>query len=319
MRFLFCFILLSLFQNCKNAAEQQMMHQEEEQIISRPTLSFTFDDGITSDILDYKFEVWNDSILSALATHELKATFFVTGSNKLDTKGRYLLQSWNDAGHQIANHTYTHPNFNNEKLTTDDFEQELLRTDSVISTYTNYAPLFRFPYLKEGAAVQQVNGYRAVLSKHNYKNGSVTIDASDWYVNSELIKSIRKNGYENAQVEKYKAYYIEHLLDRAKYYEDLAFQLTNRHIPHTLLLHHNLTSALFLDDLIKTFKSNGWQTIDAPTAFQDSFYNQLPDIVPAGESLVWSLAKASGEYEGVLRYPAEDSRYEIPKMKAFGL
>lgn len=42
-------------------------------------------------------------------------------------------------------------------------------------------------------------------------------------------------------------------------------------------------------------------------------------VNPAGESLIWSLAKESGKYEDELRYPAEDSRYEIPKMKELGI
>ena len=33
---------------------------------SRPTLALTFDDGSTTDILDYPFEDWNAMILDAL-------------------------------------------------------------------------------------------------------------------------------------------------------------------------------------------------------------------------------------------------------------
>jgi len=84
-------------------------------------------------------------------------------------------------------------------------------------------------------------------------------------------------------------------------------------------LHHNLTSALFLGDLIQKFKEEGWSVINADTAFQDEFFKEIPETNPAGESLVWSLAKATGKYESILRYPAEDSRYEIPKMKKLGL
>ena len=40
-----------------------------------------------------------------------------------------------------------------------------------------------------------------------------------------------------------------------------------RPVRHTLLIHHNLTSALFLDDLLDMFNSKGWQLIDAINAF----------------------------------------------------
>ncbi len=283
-----------------------------------PTVSFTFDDGITHDLAGYPFEDWNNMILSSLSQEGVKAAFFVTGSNKKNEKGHYLLQSWSEQGHLIANHTYSHPNFNGD-LDAAKFETELLATDDIIKPYEQYTRLFRFPYLKEGKTVEQIEGYRQVLAKHGYSNGYVTIDASDWYVNSELLKHIKQHGMDSPKVQSYQEYYLMHILDRAKYYEQLSFDLTGRHIPHTLLLHHNLTSALFLDDLMQAFKNEGWKLTDAQTAFEDSIFQSLPETIPAGESLIWSLAKQSGQYEDQLRYPAEDSRYEQPKMEALGL
>ncbi len=95
--------------------------------------------------------------------------------------------------------------------------------------------------------------------------------------------------------------------------------MNGKHIRHTLLLHHNLTSALFLDDLIERFKKEGWAITDAEKAFQDEIFNASPGTIPAGESLIWSLAKESGKYESILRYPAEDSQYEEMKMNTLGL
>ena len=55
------------------------------------------------------------------------------------------------------------------------------------------------------------------------------------------------------------------------------------------------------------FASRGWSVIDADKAFRDPVFQREPDIVPAGESLVWALAKETGRYEALLRYPGEDS------------
>ena len=41
--------------------------------------------------------------------------------------------------------------------------------------------------------------------------------------------------------------------------------------------------------------------------------------MPAGESLIWALAKETGRFESSLRYPGEDGGYEKPKMDALGL
>jgi hypothetical protein len=45
----------------------------------------------------------------------------------------------------------------------------------------------------------------------------------------------------------------------------------------------------------------------------------MPKIVPAGESLIWALAKETGKFDKVLRYPGEDSEYENAKMDKLGL
>jgi hypothetical protein len=122
-----------------------------------------------------------------------------------------------------------------------------------------------------------------------------------------------------APLEAYRQFYLDHLYDRAMYYENLSQELTGRHINHTILLHHNLAAALFLDDLIKMFREKGWEILPATAAFEDPVYKEQPGNVPAGESLIWALAKQSGRYERVLRYPAEDESYEKEKMDKLGL
>jgi hypothetical protein len=85
------------------------------------------------------------------------------------------------------------------------------------------------------------------------------------------------------------------------------------------LLHHRLTTGLFLDDMLSMFRARGWQLIDAKTAFASPVFAMEPDVVPAGQSLVWSLAKADGRFEKLLRYPGEDGDYEASRMDAAGL
>ena len=282
-------------------------------------VSFTFDDGITRDLAGYKFQDWNQRILTTLKEQSIQAAFFVTGANKTDKKGEYLLNSWATEGHLIANHSYTHPNFNNEDMNKRSFEQELLKTDRIIAKYPTYKKLFRFPYLNAGKTSEQATGYQEILKKHGYQCGRVTIDNSEWYINSQLIKCIRKEGLNSPKVKRYKDYYIQHILDKANYYERLSFAVTKRHINHTLLLHHNLTSALFLPDLIKAFRENGWQIVDADFAFQDPFFKRNPNVIPAGESLAYASAKATGKLEHLLLFSAEDGGREAEKMKKLGL
>lgn len=313
------YVLLSFMTACKEVKPRDKEKEVKIETNEKPTVSFTFDDGITSNLAGFKFEEWNEKILSHLENENLKAVFFVTGKNKLDNKGQYLLKSWNDKGHKIANHTYTHPSFYIKENSATLFQKELLQTDSIISKFGNHTKLFRFPYLKEGGNKLKVDSIRSILAENKYSNGYVTIDASDWFVDQRLIARIKQNGFEIAEVDKYRDFYLEHILDRANYYEKLSFEMNGRHINHTLLLHHNLASALFLGDLINKFKEEGWNVINADKAYEDEIFKKIPNSDFAGESLIYSLAKQSGKYEGLLRSPAEDGQYERVKMNKLGL
>src|SRR5689334_24006891 len=96
------FLIQSLF-------EQPALAQANNK--SKPKIAFTFDDGATNDIGKYKLEEWNQLLLDNLKKHHLRVILFSAGYNKENEKGKYLLSSWNDAGHLIGNHTYSHPNF----------------------------------------------------------------------------------------------------------------------------------------------------------------------------------------------------------------
>ena len=282
-----------------------------------PQIAFTFDDGSTQNMPLYPLKKWNEKLLNTLEKHNTKAFFFPAGKFLKGKKGQFILQSWNDAGHFIGNHTFNHPNFNSEKVSLDQFKYELMKNDSFVNRFGNFRPYFRFPYLKEGNTVEKRDGFRAFLKEKNYHLGHVTIDASDWYINQRLVKRLRQEP--RANTDAYRDFYVEHLFERACFYDTLAYHVTQKRIKHNILLHHNFTSALFLDDLIKHFKENGWQIIDADEAYKDPIYQSLPKTLPAGESLIWGMAKETQKLDSLLRYPAEDSRYEKERMDELGL
>jgi len=284
-------------------------------VLGQPKISLFFDDGMTYDRPGYTLKEWNGLLLDKLRHNDVQSILFVAGLNKFEGKGKYIIQSWNDNGHLIANHTMTHPNYNNKDVTTEGYRSELLSNDSLINGYSNYAKFFRFPYLKEGNTPEKVASFRSFMRKKGYRNGYVTIDASDWYIDMRLVERLKENP--DADLTGFKKFYLEHIWERAQFYEKLSYKLNGRHINHTLLLHHNLAAALFIDDLIKMFKDKGWEPISAEEAYSDPVYETAPNY--AGESLIYALAKDSGNYEDILRYPAEDSRYERKRMNELGL
>jgi peptidoglycan-N-acetylglucosamine deacetylase len=283
--------------------------------IDKPHIAFSFDDGNPYDILNYKGEEWNAMILNQLKKYNIKSVWFVGAKNVNNKKGKLLLQKWNADGNIIANHTYNHLNYNDSLMTCAGFIKEIQQCDSLISGYKNYRKIFRFPYLKAGNTISKRDSLRSFFKQNGYNQGWVTIDASDWYVNLRLIKRLKENP--RADINGFKEFYINHIFDRAEYYNKLSTGIIHRQIKHTVLLHFNLTSALFLSDLIEKFKKEGWVIDNYCDVIKDPVYSELPIAMPSEQSLIWLMAKQTGGYD--LRYPGEDGDYEKDKMDKLGL
>jgi peptidoglycan-N-acetylglucosamine deacetylase len=283
-----------------------------------PRVAITMDDFSLGDAPKLSVEERNRRVLEALARHsDLKAALFVAGRHSDNEQGKRLLGSWNDRGHTIANHSYSHHYYNSKKVSFQMFSEDVLRGEAVIRGFPRFRKLFRFPYLKEGDTAEKRDAMRAFLKKHGYRNGHVTIDASDWYVDTRLRKRLEKSP--DADLSPYRDYYLDHILGRAVYYDDLSRKVLGRSVKHTLLIHFNLLNALFLDDLLAMFEKRGWELIDSDEAFGDPVFSSAPNILPAGESILWALAKQAGKFDSLLRYPGEDSEYEKEKMDRLGL
>lgn len=256
-------------------------------------------------------------IRRVLAKRGLRAALFVSGKNVDSPAGRDLLKKWDRAGHIIANHSYSHWNLNARDTPLAAYRDDVLHGERLIAGLSGFHRFLRFPFLKEGGTPEKRDGMRAFMRDHGYHNGSVTIDASDWYVDQRLVARLETD--RNADLRPYRDFYLRHMLRRAAYYEDLSQRVLGHSVKHTLLIHHTLLNALFLDDLLEHFGKSGWRAIGADEAFADPVFREEPKTLPAGESLIWSLAKASGRFEGELRYPGEDARYESEEMDRLGL
>ena len=97
-------------------------------------VAITFDDG--------PHPVYTEKILAILADNHAKATFFVVGQNA----ERYpeLITKEFEAGHEIGNHTYSHPNM--KKIGVSEAIAEIERTQEIVHDITGvYPKVFRSP------------------------------------------------------------------------------------------------------------------------------------------------------------------------------
>ena len=278
--------------------------------------------AITMDDFNWQNAVYqsavarNRSILSTLNAHSIKAALFVVGRNVENEEGQQLLDEWNKAGHLIGNHTYSHQNLNSPSMKLDTYTADIAKAETLLKTFSRFQKYFRFPMLKEGDTAAKRDGVRTFLSEHGYRVGHVTIDTSDWVITSRLSDRLAKDP--SADVKPFRDFYLEHMWDRAQYYDSLARRVLGRPVKHTILMHYNLLNGLVLGDLIEMFKSKGWKFIDASEALADPVFSAKPKVLPAGESIVWALAKANGTIAS-LKYPAEDGNDVVEQMKKLGL
>ncbi|WP_074034109.1 LysM peptidoglycan-binding domain-containing protein [Exiguobacterium sp. AT1b] len=128
-------------------------------------VALTFDDGADG--------ANTNKILDILAKNNVKATFFLTGSGA-NNHPQYI-KNIAAKGHQLGNHSYTHPDFT--KLTATQMKSELDRTEALIKSLTGKTtkPLFRAPFGAVNSTV--LNGVGAAGYGYTIQ---WNIDTIDW-------------------------------------------------------------------------------------------------------------------------------------------
>ncbi len=278
------------------------------------SIALSFDDGLDPRSQPMASS-WNSSILEALSKAQIKSILFPAGKRIDSPAGLNLVRDWGKAGHAVANHTYSHLNFCSEQVTLEQFIADTEKNETLLKNMPGWTKRLRFPYLKEGETVLKRDGFRNWLMNHGYKSGAVSIDASDWYYNIRFLEWVKN--YPDEDLSSFRIAYLDHLWARTIYYDSLSEQVLKRSIKHVLLLHTKAINAEFLPDIIAMYRSKGWEIISPEEAYEDPVYSIAPTKLPAGESILWSLAKQYGV--NGLRYPAESDVYEKPLLDNLGL
>ncbi|MDQ2933142.1 MAG: polysaccharide deacetylase family protein [bacterium] len=127
---------------------------------------FTFDGGSGSESAL--------KIMEVLKKHSVTGTFFVTA--KWIIQNPDLALQMKNEGHEIFNHTYTHPYLT--KLTVDEVTKELIDTEKIFHQIvgTTSKPFFRPPYGDRNSAVLKA------AAQAGFQSIYWTVDAWDWKV-----------------------------------------------------------------------------------------------------------------------------------------
>ncbi|GAA0369085.1 hypothetical protein GCM10008932_20930 [Alkalibacterium iburiense] len=143
-------------------------------------VALTFDDGADGTNIT--------PILNTLSSHNVKATFFLTGQGTANHPQR--IRDIVNRGHDIGNHSYSHPDFT--KISSSEIRSQLQRTESLIQSVTGRTtkPFFRPPYGAYNSTVLNYVGDAGYTYSFMW-----TIDTVDWTGNSssDIVNRVMRN------------------------------------------------------------------------------------------------------------------------------
>src|SRR5437762_6407963 len=149
--------------------------------VDEPYIALTFDDGPSAKL--------TPKLLDLLATHHIKATFFVIGENVAEHPE--IVARAAREGHEIGNHSWSHPYF--ARMSDDNVRSQLKRTDEAIMNTAGIHPrLLRPPY---GSITTRQK--RSIHYEYGYDFILWDVDPFDWKrpgptaIASRILKNTR--------------------------------------------------------------------------------------------------------------------------------
>ncbi len=152
---------------------------------SLPRVALTFDAGGGSEYVS--------KILDILGKHGVRSTFFITG--RWAEENPEALRQIVAAGHELGNHSYSHPSFTT--LSDSEIAQELDKTEAIVRGITGKStkPFFRPPFGDHDDRV------RETVARNGYVTVYWTLDSTDWRPEVTAAQVLRRvvsntsNGY----------------------------------------------------------------------------------------------------------------------------
>lgn len=268
-------------------------------------IALTIDDAPNSDSQRFTGMERTRALIENLAEADSPPVIFFSTAKRIDEQGDVRMRAYQDAGHYIGNHTFSHQRIS--KLGVEGYVADINAAHQRLSQYENFVPLFRFPFLDEGRDVATRDQLRSALRDLGYSNGYVTVDNYDFYLDNQLQQALEQGRPVNEKL--LGQVYVETMMQAVRFYADIAGQYLDHAPAQTLLLHENDLAAMFAGDLIKALRDEGWIIINAREAYKDPIAEIEPDTLFNNQGRVAAIAETRGAMRRDLVHPAEDTDY----------
>jgi peptidoglycan-N-acetylglucosamine deacetylase len=259
--------------------------------VAQKRIALTFDDIPREQGAFFTPNERGQRLMAALKQAKVRqAAFFLNPGSLAKTQGEggeARIAAYVAAGHVIANHSNTHPALS--ATSAEDYLANIDAAEAWLKDRPGRRPWFRFPYLDEGGTDKvKRDALRAGLAKRGLRNGYVTADGSDWFLD-DLVNKAKASGKE-LDMEQLKRLYIAMHVSGAEYADDLARRTIGRSPAHVMLMHETDIAALFLTDMVAELRRHGWTIITADEAYKDRLKSAFPDVPNARGTLIGSMA-----------------------------
>jgi peptidoglycan-N-acetylglucosamine deacetylase len=232
-----------------------------------------------------------EKLLAPFREQKIPVIGFVNaGRHNLGPQGlRQILDLWLDAGADLGNHSYSHPNINNAglaKYTADILKGEPAVRDALAARGKKMV-FYRHPFLFTGSTPQTKAALATFLAQHHYRVAPVTFDNNDW----EFASLYNQTAYQDRVARDY----VPYMESVVAFFEQRSIEVVGREFPQILLIHASRMNADLMPELLAMFRRRGYTFVSLEHALADKAYS-LPDTVPmkGGNSWLHRWAASKG-------------------------
>jgi peptidoglycan/xylan/chitin deacetylase (PgdA/CDA1 family) len=264
---------------------------------SRREVAVTFDDLPTpyGELEDMRRVTTR--LLESVRRNQVPAVGFVN-ERKLYRRGEMdartdLLRAWLDAGLELGNHTFSHPNL--QKMPLEEYKDDVLRGETVtrmlLAERGAKLRYFRHPFLFTGATPEYKRGLSEFLSARGYTVAPVTVDNGDYIFADVYFKAKKRGDAETAR--RVADAYVPYLESVFDFFERLSAETFGREVKQVLLLHANDINADRFDEVAAMLKRRGYTFVTLEEALRDPAYAEPDALYKNGVSWLhrWRMAK----------------------------
>jgi peptidoglycan/xylan/chitin deacetylase (PgdA/CDA1 family) len=251
-------------------------------------VAITIDDGPVVGAGDNPdlFQKITSGLIESFRAEQVPVIVFIN-ERQLNVPGQRdaraaAIEQWLDAGFDVGNHAYSHPDLNRTPLPkyTDDIVKGEVIMRPLIERRGRKLVWFRHPYLHTGPTAEIAKRLQEFLDERGYRVAPVTVDYSDYTFAGVYSRLLRRGDLETA--EKVRQAYLAQVDLGFDHAEGVSRDVLGYELPQILLIHCNELNSVSLRESIARIRKRGYRFVSLDQAMEDPAYRRPHDYVGAG-------------------------------------